>query len=117
MTDKPEIDIEAMKRLLDVRREELEELIDAGAATRSETDLAQQREGRLARMDALQRQAVDQNTARRRKNELSRVNAALARIEEGNYGWCTSCDGAIAPRRLANDPAAALCIECARRAG
>jgi len=117
MAGKPKIDVAAMKRVLDTRRAELEALIASGDAHRSETDLEQQREGRLARMDALQRQAVDQETARRRANELSRVSAALERIENDEYGWCTACDEPIAAKRLENDPAAALCIECARKAG
>ena len=116
MPGEPEVDVAAMKAVLDARREELEALIASGDAQRTESELEQQREGRLARMDALQRQAVDQETARRRANELSRVNAALQRIEKDEYGWCTACDEPIAARRLENDPSAALCIACARKA-
>jgi len=117
MAGKPNIDIAAMKARLDSRRAELEAMIASGEAQRTEAELEQQREGRLARMDALQRQAVDQETARRRANELSRVKAAQERIDAGEYGWCTACDEPIAARRLENDPSAALCIECARKAG
>ena len=116
MAGKPKVDGAAMKRVLDARREELETLIAHGDAQRTETDLEQQREGRLARVDAFQRLAVDQETARRRGNELSRIIAALERVEKGNYGWCTACDEPIAAKRLENDPSAALCIACARKA-
>ncbi len=115
MAGKPKIDVAAMKRVLDARREELESIIATGEAQRTETDLEQQREGRLARMDAMQRLAVDQETARRRASELGRVQAALERVGKDEYGWCTACDKPIAPRRLENDPSAALCIDCARK--
>ncbi len=116
MAGEPKVDIAAMKRVLDARREELDILIAHGDAQRTETDLEQQREGRLARMDALQRLAVDQETARRRGNEQSRIFAALERVEKGDYGRCTACDEPIALKRLENDPSAALCIGCARKA-
>lgn len=116
MAGNPKIDIAVMKRVLDGRRDELEETIATGDAQRTETDLEQQREGRLARMDAMQRLAVDQETARRRASELARVLAALERVEKDEYGWCTACDQPIAPRRLENNPSAALCIDCARKA-
>lgn len=116
MAGKPKVDVAAMKRVLVARREELETLIAHGEAQRTDTDLEQQREGRLARMDALQRLAVDQETGRRRANEHSRILAALERVEKDDYGWCTACGDPIVPKRLENDPSAALCIECARKA-
>ena len=63
MAGKPKIDVAAMKRVLDARHQELEGMIATGDAQRTEADLEQQREGRLARMDAMQRLAVDQETA------------------------------------------------------
>lgn len=45
--------------------------------------------------------------------EMAAIRAALARIEEGVYGYCASCGKAIAPARLEALPHAALCIECA----
>jgi len=43
------------------------------------------------------------------------VTAAIARIDEGSYGICTSCGKDIGEERLAAKPEAALCIECARK--
>ena len=45
---------------------------------------------------------------------LAEVDAALARLDAGSYGACTSCHRAIAPGRLEALPWAALCIECQR---
>jgi len=47
--------------------------------------------------------------------EMENINAALARIEAGNYGICTSCGGPITANRLSAAPEAALCIGCAAR--
>ncbi|KTE76032.1 TraR/DksA family transcriptional regulator [Sphingopyxis sp. A083] len=47
--------------------------------------------------------------------EVAAVTAAIARIDEGSYGICTSCGKEISAERLAAKPEAALCIECARK--
>jgi DnaK suppressor protein len=44
------------------------------------------------------------------------VRAAIQRIDNGTYGNCFKCGGAIAPARLAVLPEATLCIDCARSA-
>ena len=64
-------------------------------------------------MDALQVQAMALETSRRRAVELRRIAAALARIDEGDYGACLECGEEIAVRRLELTPAAPLCIACA----
>lgn len=76
--------------------------------------LDQQAVGRLSRMDALQNQAMARAGSARRQTERARLEAALRRIGEGEYGYCEDCGDAIAPRRLELDPAAMKCIHCAR---
>jgi RNA polymerase-binding transcription factor len=46
--------------------------------------------------------------------ELARVDAAIARVDSGEYGLCSDCDEEIDPRRLAALPYALLCAECAQ---
>lgn len=106
---------EQRERLLDLRLE-LEETALSSAESRRPVELDQTRVGRLSRMDALQGQAMSQEIERRRNLELRRIDAALARVETGDYGYCVSCDEPIAPKRLALDPACPLCIACARKA-
>ena len=43
-----------------------------------------------------------------------KLRRALAKLEEGSYGRCDRCGGAIAPGRLEAAPESALCIDCAR---
>lgn len=45
--------------------------------------------------------------------ELEDIRAALARLDAGSYGTCSSCDAKIAPRRLEVLPYTTLCIDCA----
>ena len=83
------------------------------AEERAPVELDQQAVGRLSRMDALRVQAMALETSRRRGVELRRIAAALARIDEGEYGYCLECGEEIAVRRLELAPAAPLCIGCA----
>jgi DnaK suppressor protein len=68
-------------------------------------------------MDALQAQAMSQETERRRQVELRQIASALRRIDSGDYGYCTECDEPIAEARLRYNPATPLCIHCAERSG
>ena len=68
-------------------------------------------------MDALQSQAMAAEVERRREAELARIDTALERLQEGEYGCCVSCGEAIAPKRLELDPAIPVCVNCAERAG
>lgn len=102
------------RALLEAKLAELHEDEGLGASDRATVTLDQQSVGRLSRMDAMQRQAMAAATHRRREVESQRLRAALARLAEGEYGYCQECGEAIAVGRLAHDPAAALCISCAR---
>jgi RNA polymerase-binding transcription factor DksA len=45
------------------------------------------------------------------ESELGEVDRALGRLDEGTYGTCAVCGGAIGDERLAEEPAAAHCAE------
>ena len=44
--------------------------------------------------------------------KLARIEAALARMEMGRYGFCLTCEGRIALTRLEADPAETVCETC-----
>ncbi|MGC9419736.1 MAG: TraR/DksA family transcriptional regulator [Rhodovulum sp.] len=46
--------------------------------------------------------------------EVKQINAALARIEDGSYGYCVRCGEEIAAERLDLLPATPFCRICAR---
>jgi DnaK suppressor protein len=112
----PQMDAELAEKFGAVLRD-LESQIRAQevdtADQRAPVELDQQAVGRLSRMDALQVQAMAQESSRRRTAQLRRIAAALARIDEGEYGYCIKCGDEIARRRLELDPAAPMCIGCA----
>lgn len=110
------IDLETFKTLLLQQRDALLSVVESGEDAAKPVELDQTRVGRVSRMDAMQQQAMAQESDRRRTLELQRIRAALERIEAGDYGYCLSCDEPIAPQRLRVDPAAMQCIGCASRA-
>ncbi len=117
MTGRTNIDLAATRAHLLALREDLARLAEAHDADRATVELDQTRVGRLSRIDALQGQAMAQEVARRREVELRRIDAALKRIDAGEYGYCISCGEEIAVRRLELDPTAPTCINCARGGG
>lgn len=106
---------EGIESKLRERREEILALIEGHGEDAKPVELDQTRVGRLSRMDALQNQAMAQETERRRQQELVRIEAALRRLEDGSYGDCVECGEPIAEKRLALDPSAVLCIDCAAK--
>ena len=45
------------------------------------------------------------------RRRLDEVNGALARVDNGTYGFCTNCGKPISPARLEARPSSALCID------
>ena len=100
------------QRLIDLRNELLE-LDDSSRESASTVELDQSRMGRLSRMDALQAQEISKEARRRRTRLLQRIEPALNRLGNGNYGYCEDCDETIAAARLEFDPTCSTCITCA----
>jgi len=75
--------------------------------------LDQQSVGRLSRMDALQHQAMANAAHVRRAQMETRIISALARIDDGEYGYCLDCGDDIATARLDLDPTVPKCLSCA----
>lgn len=94
-------------------REELTALSQTGAEDRKPVGLDQQSVGRLSRQDSLQVQAMAKASEARRAQELRRIDAALNRLEQGEYGYCVECGEAIEEKRLKIDPPAPRCAACA----
>ncbi len=95
-------------------RNELLEIEKTGNEAAKTVELDQSRVGRLSRMDALQAQAMSLESNRRRDIKIKRINAALRRIENDEFGLCLKCEEEINLKRLEVDPSAPLCIDCAK---
>lgn len=91
----------------------LETTSSSAEESRKAVELDQTKVGRLSRMDAIQQQAMDNAIEVRRQNNLQRIEAALRRLDDGDYGYCLKCGDEIAAERLNIDPATPLCASCA----
>lgn len=84
----------------------------AGAADRA-VDLEQDTVGRLSRIDALQNQGLVRSLEERERTQLTQIADALRRMDEGSYGACNACGGAIPFERLLVYPETRACTTCA----
>ena len=62
------------------------------------------------------RQSTDRDMAVETLNQQARsiyeIRSALARIEDGSYGWCERCEEQIPGKRLEAVPWARMCVGC-----
>ncbi len=108
-------DQKILKTKLVALLEDLLNISETAKESAKTVELDQARVGRLSRMDALQAQAMSIESNRRREVQISRIKAALNRIEGGEYGYCQECGEDINPKRLEFDPSTPLCITCASK--
>lgn len=107
------VDIKIAKKRLDEKRSDLEAQSKLSQEARIVVELDQQAVGRLSRMDAMQQQAMAEAQERTRKLDLTRIEMASRRITDNEYGFCVECDKEIPDGRLAIDPMAERCVNCA----
>lgn len=109
MPESPQI----VRKKLEALQKTLTEESGLAGEARQTVELDQQAVGRLSRMDALQAQAMAQAQERKRSADLVRIDMALRRLEEGEYGYCSECGEEIPDARLQIDPMAERCVKCA----
>ncbi len=114
MVKKSKVDKKALKKRLKQMRKDVEKLSETTIEARQPVKLDQSMVGRLSRMDALQYQAMQLETERRRTMEIQRIDSALQRVDEGEFGYCVSCGIEIEHKRLENDPMTPTCFDCAQ---
>lgn len=105
--------LRALEQRLRDKRAAIVELEEARRDSGAVVELDQSRTGRLSRMDAMQLQAMAKAGESRAREELQRIDAALKRLENGDFGYCMDCDEPIAAARLQANPTATLCVTCA----
>jgi len=99
------------KRLLQ-SKSELEGLAETSKESTKPVELDQASVGRLSRMGAMQGQQMAQELARRREQQLIKIDGSLRRIANGEYGDCFVCGREIDVRRLFTDPTITRCVGC-----
>jgi len=108
---------EHFRIMLHGQKAELQGLEETLAEAGKTVELDQARVGRLSRMDALAGQQMALEAARRRRQQLVKIESALRRIDAGEFGFCLDCDEEIKLGRLEADPSNAFCINCADKHG
>ena len=103
--------IAALKDALEQLRDELERAL-AGSEEGARVVSLDQPIGRVSRIDAIQQQKMAAASRRQQELRLGQVRVALRAIEDGEYGWCKSCDEPIAHRRLRARPETPFCLRC-----
>jgi DnaK suppressor protein len=102
--------LDEMREALDRQRAEL---INRSHVTRSDL-----RERERAPGDSIDESVDEQGTSTtlrlkdRERNLLAKINDAMLRIDDGEYGYCDNCGDFIGEARLRARPVAELCIAC-----
>jgi DnaK suppressor protein len=97
---------------------DLQEKITTGALEVGDRELRSDREDLLDSGDVATVELNQSFTIRLREREeklLKKIEAAIARIDEGTYGICGECGEAIDVKRLVARPVTTLCIDCKSR--
>ena len=71
--------------------------------------------GRLTRMDAIQAKSVAEAVLNEARLRQSKLETALGRIDDDDYGACIDCGENIPVARLELVPEALKCVPCADR--
>ena len=98
----------ALTTLRDEHSGSLDDEVEEVAAT-AESHLADTASATLGR-------EIDYTLGDNAEQVISEIDAALQRIESGDYGVCASCGREIPRERLEANPWASLCIDCKRKA-
>ena len=118
---KPSADEEYMNEMqLEYFRRKLEAW-KKSLVNQSEDTLEDLRQGGLNQPDDIDRasletdKALDLRTKDRARKLISKINEALKRIEDGEYGYCEETGEPIGIERLEARPVATLCLEAQER--
>ncbi|MFO7893176.1 MAG: TraR/DksA family transcriptional regulator [Longimicrobiales bacterium] len=104
--------IEELTAELDRAVKKLERSMRTTEEAMRPVELDQTAVGRLSRIDSLQNQGLTRNLQEREQAKLGQIVTAFQRMEEGTYGVCTECGGAIPFARLQVFPETPTCTAC-----
>ena len=106
------LEIEVIRQKLLALRSELQELEEASRETTQPVDPDQAGTGGLSRRDAMQAQIASGEGSRQRKRQIQKIDGALRRIQQGEYGKCFVCEEELDRAGLSADPTITRCANC-----
>jgi len=71
--------------------------------------------GRISRMDAINNKSINDRALRKAEEKLKKLQIALSRINEPDFGKCRICNSEIQEGRLLLMPESNICIKCASK--
>lgn len=107
----------AVRTWLETELAALDHLAEGAAERTAVVEVDQTTIGRVTRIDAIQQQEMAKAVERRRAVQRLRFESALQRLDDGDFGYCVTCDEPVAEKRLSLDPSVPTCIACAEKAG
>ena len=107
-----EFDQAAFGRRLAAELIQVRETLSQARSAAAPVALDQSAVGRLSRMDALQQQAMAQESQERLSTRVRRIEAALARVQAGSFGACCECGADVEAERLQLDATTVFCADC-----
>lgn len=102
--DQRRTDLNARKAFLETRLDRIESELD-GHEAKDFAEMATEREG----------DEVLEDLGHSAQHELRMIEAALKRLDEGEYGYCATCGDEIDAGRLDLVPATPFCAACAAK--
>lgn len=68
--------------------------------------------GRISRMDAINNKSVIEAALRKAKDKLHKLNLALTKVDDDDFGVCVRCHKPIPLGRILIVPQARSCVAC-----
>lgn len=99
-----------IKQMIKNLRQEIEEMQSHAAPVTPENSI-----GRISRMDAINNKSVVEASLRNRTKKLSKLQLALSKIDDADFGICSHCKKTIQSKRLMLMPQSDRCVSCASR--
>ncbi|MEP2024766.1 MAG: TraR/DksA family transcriptional regulator [Reichenbachiella sp.] len=69
--------------------------------------------GRVSRMDAINNKSINEASLRKAEEKLSKLQVALSRVEDKDFGICVKCQKVIPVGRIMLVPQSNKCVNCA----
>ncbi|MGB1041471.1 MAG: TraR/DksA C4-type zinc finger protein [Flavobacteriales bacterium] len=71
--------------------------------------------GRISRMDAINNKTINEHGLRKQKEKLKKLEYAQTKIEDNDFGVCSSCKNEIQIGRILLMPQSNYCVRCSSR--
>ncbi len=107
--EKAEFKIKLLKTI-ETTQQQIDQLVEDTKPIAPENSL-----GRITRMDAINNKSVAEATLRTTRRKMDKLQNALKKIDEKDFGKCIKCKGPIPIQRLMYMPESNNCVRCASR--